>query len=162
MAPMPWGQIIPLAVVGLVLALRLRGLSRPSPLRVRTMWLGPVVFTVLAGLLLGNHPPDGPGWLAFGGALALGAALGWQRGRFTRMEREAPGGRIMLRQSPAGIVLLVLVIAARWALRGAMGGGDPAHATGPAVWLLLDGTLGFALGFVGVYRLEIALRARRI
>ena len=167
MSAVPWAQLVPIAVIGVVVALRLRGLSRPRPLRPLAMWLIPALLVVMAAGVLIGHPPDGLGWLALAGALGLGAMLGWQRGRFTRMERDPASGRVMLRQSPAAIMLLVAVIGLRWALRDAIGGATAGeigagHQPGPAVWLLTEAMLGFGLGFLGLFRLEIMLRARRL
>lgn len=162
MSGVAWGQLLPFVVVGLVLVWRLRRMARSTPLTPWRLWLMPALLLVMALAVLFGHPPDGRGWLAFGGAFALGAALGWQRGRFTVIERDPATGRLMMRQSPAGMLLLIAVIGVRFALRGAMGAEvETGHAPSPAVWLLTDGMVGFALGFLGVFRLELGLRARK-
>ncbi|MBS0255787.1 MAG: DUF1453 family protein [Proteobacteria bacterium] len=163
MAAVPWGQLLPLAIVAMVLVWRFRRMARSTPLTPWRLWLMPLILLAMTLAVLSAHPPDGRGWLAFGGALALGAALGWQRGRLTLIERDAASGQLMMRQSPAGMLLLVAVVAVRFLLRGTLGAEVASgQAPSPAVWLLTDGMVGFALGFLGVFRLELGLRARQL
>ncbi len=147
-------------LVGLVIAWRMRSMARFRPINPARLWLVPALYTLVVVLALVSHPPGLVGWGLFVLALALGSALGWQRGRFTLIERDGAGGGLMMRQSPAGLLLIVGVIVVRQVARSAATQGGGAH--GPGVWLVTDAMLGFALGFMAVFRLELGLRAQRL
>src|SRR5579864_9058134 len=76
--------LIPMAVVAAVVVLRN---SRPRRLRIETLWVLPVVYIVLLGLALSQAPrPITPLSIALLiGGRAVGAVIGWQRGRLMQL-----------------------------------------------------------------------------
>ena len=69
-----WAHYLPLLVVVLVIALRLRGAGRRRPLRLERLWVVPALYLVLVVTLLVETPPPGiGGWLSAAFALAAGA-----------------------------------------------------------------------------------------
>jgi hypothetical protein len=65
-----------------------------------------------------------------------------------------------MRASPAAIIFLVALLLIRFGLRAAL--ATESHAWGLKAALITDGFILFALGLLGVQRLEMALRARRL
>ncbi|MBO9602645.1 MAG: DUF1453 family protein [Novosphingobium sp.] len=146
-------------IILVVLFFRMRGMSKVRPLKVETLWLVPVVFLGIAALSLWQLPPA-PGdipWLVV--AFALGAALGWQRGRLMRIWTDGDG-RLMAQGSPWALLFLVALIVIRTALRSGLEMERDAWAISPA--LINDGFIVFAVGLFGVMRVEMWLRARRL
>jgi hypothetical protein len=170
-----WPQLAPWIVIGAVLAFRFRNISRPRPFRADRLWIVPALYTVVvAGLLVWHpargegfvwNPPSILGWVIFVVALGAGSLLGWQRGRLTHLERDPQTGAVMMRQSAAGLLLILGVILLRKFAAAAFGGVD-ANAADPAsaarVILVSDALLGFAYGVLTVQRIEMGLRARRL
>ena len=155
--------LIPLVVMGLIL-LRAR---RPKPLNIYLLWIVPLL--VIAGIGTGlyftitatDHPPFGP--VAYGGfvlALALGAWLGWQRGKAMDIHREGGVGRLMARPSLLGVVLIVCILVVRR-------GFDAVLMANAEAWRLnavaiTDGFMLLAVGLVVAQRVEMFLRGRAI
>ncbi|MEO6312799.1 MAG: hypothetical protein ABIO47_11095 [Sphingomicrobium sp.] len=105
-------------------------------------------------------PPNASGWGLCLVGLALGSLLGWQRGRMMRIDVDPATHRLTATQSPAAIMFIVVLIAVKSTMRGvdvASVGG--LHLTPQS---LTDVLIVFALGLLGVQRLEMYLRARRL
>ena len=154
--------ILPFAVLALVMALRWRNVKRARPFRPGRLWIAPALFLLLAGFVLFSMPPSATGWLAFVGGALVGGALGWQRGKLMHLEHDGQG-QLMIRTSPAALVLIVVVIGAKRLLAPAAGAGDGASAAlAPQALLLTDALLGFALGMIVMMRIELWLRERRM
>lgn len=154
-----WGPVIGIAVAAVVILFRMRG-GAPKPLAMTTMWILPallvigfVAMTVTAHLAAGDFL-----WIAL--ALAAGSALGWQRGRLMAIHIDADTGRPMVKTSPAALVFILALMALRLALRQVMESGAVAWHINPL--LITDAFLAFAVGLLGVSRLEMLLRARRL
>ena len=152
---------LPLLILAVVFALRWRNLNKPRKLKVGRLWIAPVVIAAMATFVLVTMPPSAMGWLAFGIGIPVGAAVGWQRARLMHLERDPVSGELMMRQTPAALLLLLGVAG----VRRVIGGGSPgASAAGgklaPTALLFTDGLLGFALGMVIAQRLTLYLRAR--
>jgi hypothetical protein len=154
-----WAQLAPLAVIAVIMALRMRRINRPRRFNLGRVWLVPAVYTVLVGLILLSRPPVLLGWVLFAVSLAAGAALGWQRGRLTHLELAPEGGYLLARQSRAATMMIVMVLVLRVGARQLFIGdnADPAE-----LMLVTDALLGFALGFLALQRIEMAIRARRL
>ncbi len=154
-------NLIPLAVVVIVMLVRLRRADRPRPFKPRRLWVVPLLYLVMVAALLAVHPPAWRGWLLFGAGLAVGSALGWQRGKLTRIEHDPVTGGLVMRQSRAGLVLIFAIVGVRMIARQALLGSDaPNPQSLGTVLLVTDTMLGFALGFLAVQRVEMGLRAR--
>lgn len=147
-----------LGVIALVMAFRWRRMSRPQPLKLERLWIFPALYLAIAVAMFVVHPPSPLGWLAALAALAMGAALGWQRGKLMRIEIDPDTHALNQRGSPAALLLIVFIVLARLgARRLAQGGGldiDPLAVT--------DVLIAFALGLFATTRLEMYLRARRM
>ena len=154
-----WAAVLPWVVVAAVLAFRFRRMAQQTRLQPGRLWIIPAIYAVLiAGMILAR-PPSVMGWLALAAGLVLGSALGWWRGRFTQLEVHPEDGTLLMRQSPAAMILLLLVIFGRSALRVALGGAGQDIGT---LVTISDAFLGFAAGFLGAYRVELMLRAKRL
>ncbi|MBW8784573.1 MAG: DUF1453 family protein [Novosphingobium sp.] len=157
------GTALPLLILALIMAFRFRNLSQPRRLRPERLWIAPVLYLALVALALVEMPPVTTGWLAFGAALLVGAAVGWQRARFMRIEHDPVADTLTIRQSPAALLLILVIVAIRRigasATVLAQRGGSPLSPQ--ALWLT-DALLGFALGMIAGQRTELWLRARQL
>jgi len=154
---------IPLLIFAAVMAWRLRSLDRARPLRVATLWVLPALVLLLVGLALWGMPPRPTGWLALFAGLLVGAAVGAQRARLMRLHVEGEGehAHVMMRSSPAAIILILAVFGLRRLL---MPGYHPAvggHPGGTAV-LLTDAMLGLAVGLICAQRATLWVRSRAL
>jgi hypothetical protein len=121
----------------------------------------PIVYGVLVAVMFAAMPPSATGWLVFAGGVVLGAAVGWQRARLMRLHLDPETDRVMIRQSPAALILLVVVAGLRQLVRPTATAAG--HAAMPASALLFtDGLVGFALGMIVAQRVELWRRAKAL
>jgi hypothetical protein len=160
---------LPLAIFVAIMLWRLRTMDKARPLRLRTLWVLPLVFTGLVGFVLFSMPPSPLGVAAIVLGVLIGAGLGWQRARWMRLHVERDGGavRVMVRQSPAALLLLMAIAGLRTLFRSAtggpaMGGAVQAGHLPVAALLFTDALLGFALGMIVAQRVELWRRARAL
>jgi hypothetical protein len=151
--------VLPLAVIVVVMALRMRRMSRERPLSLSSLWIVPALYFVVVGMVFVSAPPTSPlVWAACAAALAIGAALGWQRGRMMHITVDADTGKLRQKASIAAMGFLIGLIALRTLTReAAQLGGLPID-----IKALTDGLMAFALGLLTVQRVEMYLRARRL
>ena len=99
--------------------------------------------------------------MALAAGFAIGGGIGMQRSRLMRLHVEGEGdeARVMMRQSPLALVLILVVFALR---RMILPGGMAIGAGHPAANALLmtDAMLGFVLGMVVISRMILWQRAR--
>jgi hypothetical protein len=153
------GLIISVIVVlGIVL---LRN-SRPRKLRIERLWVRPMIFIALLALTLAAAPPpiSLASIVALTSALVAGCALGWQRGRFMRIEVDPQTEDLTSRASPLGVIFILVLVVVRMGLRGVvprtgMLGGLPALT-------IADALIVLAVGMIVTQGLEMWLRARRL
>ncbi len=152
---------LPLLIFAGIMAWRFRSLEKARPLRLPLLWIAPVIVSAAVSLALYGMPPSLLGWSALAAGFAIGAGIGMQRSRLMRLHVEGEGAdaRVMMRQSPLALLLLLAVFAAR---RMILPGGMAMGATHPAANALImtDAMLGFVLGMVVVSRLILWQRAR--
>jgi hypothetical protein len=154
------GYAVTFGIVAIVFALRWRRMSRVTPLRVERLWIFPAVYAAMATWLYVEFPPQGLAWLFCAAALALGAALGWQRGRLMRITVDPDTHRLNQSGSPAALLFLLALVLVRSAARALLAqGGGPLHLNAMAVTDIL---LALGLGLFATQRLEMYLRARRL
>jgi O-antigen/teichoic acid export membrane protein len=156
---------LPLAIFAGVMLWRLRTMDRARPLRLRTLWVLPVLFMVVVGFVFTSMPPKPWGVAAFVFGLAIGSAVGWQRARWMRLhvEGEADDARVMMRQSPAALLLVMAIAGFRMVFKSAAtNGADQAAHLPVAALTLTDALLGFALGMIVAQRVELWRRAREL
>lgn len=150
--------LISFGVIVLVIALRWRRLSRAQPLTLERLWIFPAILVAVTVALYWAHPPRGWAWAFCAGALLLGAALGWQRGRLMTITIDPDTHALNQRASPAALLFLVALIVARQGARAAAQTGsfhiDPVAVT--------DVLLAFALGLFVTTRLEMYLRGKAL
>jgi hypothetical protein len=151
-----WQFVIPLAIAGVVLALRARRMTRVRPLNPGRLWIVPALYAVLVASLLATRPPTLLGWLACVAGLAAGCALGWQRGKAMRIHLDPETGGLHQQGSIAALLFLVVLIAVK---QGASAGGAALHLD---VALMTDMLACLALGMFSAMRVEMFLRARAL
>jgi hypothetical protein len=155
--------LLPVVVLVVVVGLRMRSMAKERPLKSGGLWVVPAILVVLGGLSIATNPPTAIGAIICAVTLAIGAAIGWHRGKMIHIWRDAQSGQLMQKASPAAMLLLLGIIAIRYAVR-AYFGADPSsdgHLSGQAL-LVTDALLTFAIGLVGATRVEMFLRAKRI
>jgi len=153
--------LLPFVIIAVVMALRFRSMGRERPLKVGTLWVIPVVYSLLVASMLIALPPAPLGWGLVALGIIVGAALGWHRGKLIRIERNAETGELSQRASPLAMLLLLAIVALKLGARAIFGDSAAGHP-GSGAMLLTDCFLGFALGLLSATRLELYLRARRI
>ena len=153
------GLIVGVVIALVVLLMRNR---QPRKLRVELLWIRPLIFLgLLATIAVASPPPLTP--MSIGimiGALAFGCALGWQRGRFIRIEVVSESHALTSRASPIGLVFILALLAARLGL-GNLLSRNAAVLHVPAL-AIADALIAFAAGMMATQSLEMWLRARRL
>ncbi len=157
-----WVTYLPLLVLGIVIAVRFRRLERARPLRPRVMLTAPVIYAIIIVGLFMLTPPPPLGWLAFAGGIAIGALAGWQRARLMRLHVDPDHGRVMVRQSPAALFLILgLAFARRLILPRHIDIGEDGTPP-PSLLAVTDGLFGFALGMIGTQAIVLWRKARTL
>jgi membrane protein CcdC involved in cytochrome C biogenesis len=148
---------VTIAIVVVVLGLRLRRAGTMRPLKLGSLWVVPAVYLAVAALMFVQLPPTG--WVAIASivGLAIGAAVGWQRGKMMHISVDPETHALNQKASPAAMIFLVVLIAVRMAARGVIGEGG---GISPA--MLTDPLIAFALGMFTLQRVEMYLRAKRL
>jgi Protein of unknown function (DUF1453) len=148
---------ITIGIVVVIMALRMRGMSKMRPLKLGSLWIVPAVYLVVAALMFIQLPPTG--WVAIASAvgLAIGAAVGWQRGKMMHIHLDPETHALNQKASPAAMLLLIALIAVRAGARGVIG-----ETSGVSPAMLTDPLIAFALGMFTLTRLEMYLRAKRL
>lgn len=148
------------AIFLVVMAFRLRGMNRSRPLKVEWLWVTPALLVLVAGLAMIPQPPQGLDWAWLAGALAFGALLGWYRGKMMHITVEPETHALNTKASPAAMYFILLIVAARVGLRYlALGQAQAWHVSAA---LITDGFIVFAVGLLGVQRVEMWIRANRL
>jgi branched-subunit amino acid transport protein AzlD len=152
-----WVYLIPVLVIGLVI---LRN-SRARNLRVERLWISPVLLLVLTATTFSQQHVPTPTMIAVDiVALTLGAALGWWRGRFTKIAVNPETHDLTSQASPLGMVLILAIMVLRQGVRSyATANAGVLHVS---VVDVTDAFLLLAVGVVCAQRLEMALRANRL
>jgi hypothetical protein len=152
---------LPFVVIAVVLALRFRSMSRERPLKLETLWVVPVLYTLLAGSIVFSLTPPPLGWGLMVIGLAIGVAIGWHRGKLIRISRNPKSGELSQKASPLAVILLLALVVLKLGARAIFGETAAGHPSSSAM-LLTDAFIGFALGLLSATRLEIYLRARKL
>ncbi|MET0238526.1 MAG: hypothetical protein ABW184_01390 [Sphingobium sp.] len=147
------------ALVAVIMAIRYRRMSRTRPLKVGRLWIVPLLLTFAVAALFWSAPPHGLGWLYCALALGLGSVLGWYRGRMMVIEVDPQTHMLGQRASPAAMLFVVVLVLLRMGARLLAVELDLDAGT---VALVTDILTAFALGVIGVQRVEMAVRARRL
>jgi hypothetical protein len=154
-----YSYLVTIAVVVLVVVLRN---SRPRKLQVDRLWVYPLILVILLGSSLAAAPP--PVTITsvslMVGGFVIGALVGWQRGRFTRIELDPVTHAMTSRSSPIGIVLILAVFGLRYGLRDLL--ATYPQLVGVPVLAAGDALIALTVGMLGATRLEIWIRATRM
>jgi hypothetical protein len=155
----PYGLFIGLTLSLVVLVLRNR---RSRKLRVELLWVRPVIFLALLTLSAAAAPPPlTPVSIALiAAAAAIGAALGWQRGRMMRIEVDPDTHALTSRASVLGIVFILGVLLFRMGLGSMLGSFEAQAPISPIIGA--DALLVLVVGMISVQGVEMWLRARRL
>ena len=148
---------ITIGIIVVIMALRMRGMSKMRPLKLGSLWIVPTVYLVVAALMFIQLPPTG--WVAIASAigLAIGAAVGWQRGKMMHIHVDPETHALNQKASPAAMLFLIVLIAVRAGARSVLG-----ETSGVSPAMLTDPLIAFALGMFTLTRLEMYLRAKRL
>jgi hypothetical protein len=149
--------LIPIAILALVVRRSLRS----RKLKAERLWVMPA-FLLLVGLsVLVASPPVTPVAIAVVvGALAVGAAAGWWRGRLTHITVDPATHELTSRASPVGVILIAGLYLLRYGLRMVELKNPNAIPGGAA--LVTDGLTLFGIGMLALQRLEMWLRCRHL
>ena len=148
-------------IVVLVIGLRLFRMRQTRRLRLGMLWVVPAIYLLFAAILYIEFPPTGMGWLVCFGGLALGSAIGWQRGKLMKIEVDPETHTLNQRASAAALVFIGVLIAIRFGARQALADGA-SYGFHFNAMLITDVLIAFALGLFAVTRLEMYLRAKRL
>jgi hypothetical protein len=148
---------ITIGIIVIVLGLRMRRMGKMQPLKLGSLWIVPAIYLVVAALMFVQLPPTG--WVAIASAvgLAIGAAVGWQRGKMMHIHVDPETHSLNQKASPAAMMFLIALIVVRAGARSVLG---QESNVSPA--MLTDPLIAFALGMFTLTRLEMYLRAKRL
>jgi amino acid transporter len=154
--------LTPLITVAILALVLWRRNSRPRRLRIELLWIRPVLFALIISATLSATPfPFNPLSLAVMAlALAVGAAMGWQRGRFMHIDVHPETHDVTSRVSPVGMIFIVAVLALRLLLRNAA--LESRFALGIPAAAITDGLILLLGAMIVAQSLEMWLRARRL
>jgi hypothetical protein len=162
-APTPLiGYVIMAVVLVVVLGLRMRSVGRERPMKVGRLWIIPLIYALAGGAVIAATPPTRPvEWAACAAALAIGAGLGWQRGRLTHISVDPASEEVKMKQSLTGFLFILVVVALKTSMRSIAGaGGTTLFHMSPQA--LTDILVALMVGLLAVQRIEMFLRARRL
>ena len=148
--------LIPIAVFAVIFAFRLRRASQMRPLKLGQLWIVPAIYLLVVVASLIGRPPTPLGWALLAAGTALGAVIGWWRGKTVAIHVDPATGTLGQKASPLGMLVLLVLVGAKVAARS---GGDAVHLD---VASLTDALLGLALGTFAAMRAEIYLRGSRL
>jgi hypothetical protein len=152
-----FAPMVMVAIVLLVLVLRNQ---RARPLRVELLWVRPVLLLAVFGFGALREPivltPLNLTVLIAG--TVIGAAVGWQRGRFTRIEVDPDTHAVTSRASVFGIVFIVGVLLLRVLAVTAMREQAATLPISPIVGS--DALIALVIAMFATQGLEMWIRAR--
>ena len=151
------GYILPIAIIVVVMALRMRRMGQMRPLKLETLWVVPVLYLAVAAMMFWSLPPKGWVGIACIVALLLGAAVGWQRGTMMEIHVDPETHALNQKPSPAAMFFLIALIVVRSGARSLLG-----RTSGVSPAMLTDPVIAFALGMFTLTRIEMYLRAKRL
>ncbi|WP_158285904.1 MULTISPECIES: CcdC protein domain-containing protein [unclassified Caulobacter] len=145
------------AVVAIVFALRFRAMNKERRLKLEFMWILPAIMVAATVFLFVQFTPHGADWLWLGLIFAVGATIGWWRGRLIPIAIDPDTHELNTKPSPAAILFLLGLFVVRFALKAFL--ESEAQAWHINAVLLTDGFVVLGVGLFAVSRLEMALRA---
>jgi len=156
MNPQTTTTLITVAIIIVVVGLRMRRMSQLRPLRLEMMWIMPAILSVLFLSLLYAYRPSNLDWLWIAAAMALGAAIGWYRGKMMQIHVDPETHALNQKASPLAMLFILLIIGVRYGLRAEAG------TLGLNINLVTDASVAFAVGMFTAVRVEMFIRAKRL
>lgn len=148
---------VTIAVIAGVMLLRFRSMNRERRLKLELMWILPVLLVVAMVAALLQFPPRGMDWAWLGAIFAVGAVIGWWRGKLIPIAIDPETHLLNTKPSPAAIAFLIGLFVVRFALRAFLEGEASAWHINAV--LLTDGFIVLGVSLMAVSRVEMALRA---
>ncbi|MBI5942265.1 MAG: DUF1453 family protein [Caulobacterales bacterium] len=158
--PKTVGPIIGIVIFLAIFSLRMMRSRQQRPLKLEWLWVTPAVLILMSGFLLWQFRPQGLEWLRLAVIFAIGGAIGWQRGRMMTITVDPATHDLNQQASPAAMILLVGLVAIRLGLRSVL--TEEAGALHITVNFITDAFVILGVGLLGVTRLEMFLRARKL
>jgi hypothetical protein len=152
--------VIPLLIIVPLIYFRLSRMMKPQRLKLQSLLIRPAIIFFAAAVILIQAPPLPQDYVWFALAVALGAAGGWYWGKLTQLHLHPEDGTLMSTGSQAGMIVLVLLIAFRFAMRAGI--GMEAQTLHLNAAMLTDVLIVFTAALFAVRTLEIFLRARAL
>jgi hypothetical protein len=155
----PFSYFLPFGIAAVVMVARN---SRPRKLRIERLWIRPAVLFVAFALVLITAPPpfSATAIALLLAGLAIGVALGWQRGRMTRIHIHLETHELSARASPLGLIFIFALLAFRYLFRMVL--AENAALLGVPVFAAGDALFALGVAMIGAQQLEIWLRASRM
>lgn len=158
--PKTLGPLIGIVIFLLIFGFRMSRARQQRPLKLEWMWVMPLILLLAAGSLLWQFPPQGLEWLWLALVFVVGGAIGWQRGRMMKITVDPETHNLNQQASPAAMILLVGLVVIRMGLRSVL--TEEASVLHITVNFVTDAFVILGVGLLGVTRLEMYLRARRL
>lgn len=158
--PNPLTYLIPVLVILPLLYFRLRRMMKPTPLKLKRMWIRPAIILCAGIAVIAAAPPPAADWFWFALAALLGAVLGWQWGKLMAIDVDPEKGTLMTRGSQAALIVMGLLIVVRFGLRA--GVRMESAALHLDATMITDLFIVFGATLFGLRGLEMFLRARRV
>lgn len=152
-------MVVALAILVVAIVLRNR---RPRPLRIERLWIRPAILLALLVWVLSGAPPQftplGLGLMAI--AALIGAAIGWQRGQFVKIDVHPDTHAVTSQASVAGVIFILAIVALRLFAGVALQANAGALAISPTT--LLDAVMVLGVAMFAAQGVEMWLRAGRL
>ena len=153
--------IVFIVVILLLIGFRIYRQTTEQRWSMKALWVGPVIFLVLAALIVALDATAQPIALPAGiVGLVAGFALGMYQGNHTRLRFDKAAGAVFIRVTPVGSAIFIGVLVLRFALRypamsaamqsQAAGGGLPPPT--PLEAIVGSGLLALAAGLMAGLR----------
>jgi hypothetical protein len=152
--------LLPLLIVLLIVRRNLRART----LRMERLWVYPAILIFAAGAAMAGEPfPSLVALVGFVVALIAGGAIGWWRGRLTKISIDPVTHDFTSQASIAGTILIGVVFALRYGIKMALSGGG---SLPPGLHLdvagITDGLMIFLAAQMSVQRVEMFLRCQKL
>ena len=158
----PSQTFAPMVMVAIVLLVLVLRNQRARPLRVELLWIRPVILLALFGFGALREPiaPTPLNLAILIAGAAVGAGLGWQRGRFMRIEVDSDTHAVTSQTSVLGIVLILGVLLLRVLAVTAMRQDAATLPISPTVGS--DALIALVIAMFATQGMEMWIRARRL
>ncbi len=168
MSPQMLQLVLPVVIIAVVFLLRARRVGKAQPLRLGLLWLRPAILLAACAvvLLLPPRADVAPlqllplDWAVLALGAVVGAVGGWHLGRTMAIEVHPENGTLMVTTSPVGLMVLVVLVVARMAVRTELALGGVDWPVRPAV--IVDALIVFTAALFTVRSLEMYLRAKKV